>query len=125
MKILPLALILVTAAVPALAQQTGTTANPFGRHDAVPSTTTPAPTRATTQHAPSRPASGAASHYDTLQAAQQACGSDPVVWGNLRSHAYHGRDDRLFGKTKHGAYLCQSAADRGGFHAAGQRHRRS
>jgi hypothetical protein len=123
MKILPLALLLLTAAAPAMAQQVGNTANPFGRHDATPSSV-PAPTRATPQRAPTQRASDAA-HYDTLPAAQQACGSDPVVWGNLRSHAYHGRDDRLFGKTKRGTYLCQSAADRGGFHAAGQRRQRN
>jgi len=62
-----------------------------------------------------------AAHYDTLPAAQQACGSDPIVWGNTNSHAYHPQNDPLFGKTKHGTYLCQGQAQQAGFHAAGQR----
>lgn len=48
---------------------------------------------------------------------------DHVVWENTssKSKAYHLRGDRYFGATKHGAYACQSDAERAGYHAAKMR----
>jgi hypothetical protein len=112
MNKLALALFLFTAAAPAMAQQSDAT-NPFSSDPPAPSNDRPAP-RAQRHTRTATPG------YPTLQAAQQACGSDPIVWGNTRSHAYHTSTDRLFGKTKRGTYLCQTAAQQGGYHVAGQ-----
>lgn len=48
---------------------------------------------------------------------------DRVVWENTssKSKAYHVRGDRYFGTTKHGAYACQSDAEKAGYHAAKMR----
>src|SRR4051794_9585910 len=90
-------LLLLTAAMPALAQEADAT-NPFSSDPPAPSSGQPVPRARQQAHA-------AAPGYPTLQAAQQACGSDPIVWGTPRSHAYHTSTDRLFGKTKRGTYL--------------------
>ena len=53
-------------------------------------------------------------------AAMPTCASgDPVVWENSSSKVYHMQGDSYFGKTKHGAYACKSAADTSGYHASG------
>lgn len=44
--------------------------------------------------------------------------SDPVVWVNTKSNVFHVRGDKYFGTTKHGKYLCQSAAVAAGARAA-------
>lgn len=51
------------------------------------------------------------------------CGAAKPVWVNLKSRAYHEPDDPLYGKTKHGEYLCPDQATAQGFHPAGK-HRR-
>lgn len=54
------------------------------------------------------------------------CGSDQTVWVNLKSHVYHEQGSPLYGKTKHGQYMCLSQARADGFHppGAGARHHR-
>ena len=47
------------------------------------------------------------------------CGAVKAVWVNLNSKAYHEPGDPYYGKTKHGEYLCPSAAKAQGFHPAG------
>ena len=44
---------------------------------------------------------------------------DPVVWVNTSSHVYHLSGDPYYGKTKQGAYQCESAAVASGAHASG------
>jgi hypothetical protein len=54
------------------------------------------------------------------------CNSDQPVWVNSRTHVYHEPSDPLYGRTKHGAYMCPSAAIAAGYHPAGKhRHHRS
>jgi hypothetical protein len=48
------------------------------------------------------------------------CGSDQPVWVNQRTHVYHEPADPLYGRTKHGAYMCPSAAVAAGYHPAGK-----
>jgi hypothetical protein len=109
MKKIILSLALLAGAMPAMAQQPAANgSNPFG---------TAAPAAASR-----RSTQAAVPGYATLAEAQQACGAEPIVWGNTRSHAYHASGDKLFGKTKHGTYLCQAAAQQNGFHAAGEAH---
>ncbi|HUA76986.1 MAG TPA: hypothetical protein VMA86_04900 [Acetobacteraceae bacterium] len=57
-------------------------------------------------------------HYATLADAQKSCGKDTVVWANLRTDVYHFSGSRWFGKTKKGAYFCESAVKKAGIHAS-------
>lgn len=47
------------------------------------------------------------------------CGAVQAVWVNLNSKVYHEPGDPLYGKTKHGEYLCPSQARAQGFRPAG------
>jgi hypothetical protein len=125
MKILSLTLALLAAA-PALAQQSDRAPNPFdaGQNPRASTAGAPAPAQASPRASRARSTPAAAGQYASLPEAQHACGTDPVVWGNTNSHVYHPQGAPLFGKTKHGAYLCQGAAGQAGFHAAGQRRQR-
>lgn len=54
------------------------------------------------------------------------CGAVAAVWVNLKTKVYHPQSDPLYGKTKHGEYLCPSQAQAQGFRPAGggaARHR--
>jgi hypothetical protein len=83
---------------------------------------TPPATTATTKP----PATALTSHrttatlakYTTEADAKGACGSDPIVWANTSSKILHANGDKYYGHTKHGAYVCQSAAQKAGYHAA-------
>ncbi|MGH7080190.1 MAG: hypothetical protein ACREFU_19095 [Acetobacteraceae bacterium] len=57
-------------------------------------------------------------HFSSLPEAGKACGKDPVVWANLRTDVYHLSGSRWFGKTKRGAYFCESAVAKAGVHAS-------
>jgi hypothetical protein len=46
----------------------------------------------------------------------------PIVWVNLNTKAYHEQGDPYFGRTKHGQYMCQAAANAAGDHLAGTPH---
>lgn len=68
--------------------------------------------------------SGAADQFASEQAAKGHCPGDTVVWANLgSSKAYHMSGNKYYGKTKHGAFMCQKEADQSGFHPAGRRVR--
>lgn len=47
------------------------------------------------------------------------CGAVQPVWVNLRTKKYHEEGDPAYGHTKHGEYLCPSAARQQGFVRAG------
>ena len=51
--------------------------------------------------------------------AQQHCPADKVVWGSVASGVYFFKDNRHFGKTPNGYYMCQKEAEAGGLEAAG------
>ncbi len=55
----------------------------------------------------------------TSQTMPTCAAGDPVVWENSSSKVYHEQGDSYFGKTKHGAYACKSAADSAGYHLSG------
>ena len=68
----------------------------------------------------------AANQFSTEQAAKAHCPGDAIVWANLSgSKAYHTSGDRFYGKTRHGAFMCQKDADQAGYHAAGSRAKRT
>ena len=45
--------------------------------------------------------------------------TDAVVWVNTKTKAYHMSTDPMYGKTKKGTYMCESAAKAAGDHMAG------
>ncbi len=57
-------------------------------------------------------------HFSALADARKSCGKDIVVWANLRTDVYHLSGSRWFGKTKKGAYFCESAVKKAGLHAS-------
>jgi hypothetical protein len=61
----------------------------------------------------------ASEKFSTLSAAQAHCTGDMVVWVNSgRSRVFHTASSKYFGKTKHGAYVCEKSAMAAGYHAA-------
>lgn len=63
-----------------------------------------------------QPAKPMIAEYSTEAEAKRTCGSDPVVWANLESKVLHAPGDQWYGKTKKGAYVCESAATKAGMH---------
>ena len=104
-------ILVLTAAVPALAQ------TPAHR-----AATGVMRNQQTAPAAPGAPAGLAANQFSSEQAAKGHCPGDAVVWVNLGgSKAYHMSGNKYYGKTKHGAFMCQKEADQSGFHSAGAR----
>jgi hypothetical protein len=98
----------------------------FGLVAALPAqaqTASPHPAARASSHAAAAASPNLASDQFSSEAAAKAhCPADAIVWANLgSSKAYHPSGDRYYGKTKHGAYMCQKDADQAGFHAAGRR----
>jgi hypothetical protein len=93
-----------------------TMSSPPGTLHAPPSTTatTKPPVTTSTSHS----TIATLAQYKTEADAKGACGSDPIVWANTSSKILHANGDRYYGHTKHGAYVCQSAAQNAGYHAA-------
>jgi hypothetical protein len=89
---------------------------PPGTLQAPPATTatTKPPATAPTSHR----TKATLAKYTTEADAKGACGSDPIVWANTSSKILHANGDKYYGHTKHGAYVCQSAAQKAGYHAA-------
>jgi hypothetical protein len=89
---------------------------PPGTLQAPPVTTptTKPPATASTSHR----TTATLTKYTTEADAKGACGSDPIVWANTSSKILHANGDKYYGHTKHGAYVCQSAAQKAGYHAA-------
>lgn len=54
-----------------------------------------------------------------MMGAHMNCGATKPVWANTKSMTYHMMGDKYYGKTKHGKYMCASAAKKAGYHAAG------
>jgi hypothetical protein len=50
------------------------------------------------------------------------CGSVKAVWVNTKSRTYHEPGDPYYGHTKHGKYMCPSAARAAGYRPAGGEH---
>jgi hypothetical protein len=61
----------------------------------------------------------AGDEYKTVALATAHCPSDTVVWSTLsKSKSYHLATSKYYGKTKHGAYVCEKDAATYGFHAS-------
>lgn len=49
-------------------------------------------------------------YFSTEYAAQAHCPRDTVVWLNIPSGIYHYKGERWYGRTKHGAFVCEKEA---------------
>lgn len=70
---------------------------------------------------PAKPAHSLPSgdRFKTASAALAHCPGGTVVWSTLtKSHVYHAAGSKYYGKTKHGAYVCEADAQSFGYHAA-------
>jgi len=67
-------------------------------------------------------ASGLAAGAQSDSSKPSCAAGDAVVWENTNTKVYHLAGDSFYGKTKHGAYACKSAADSAGYHLAGSKH---
>jgi hypothetical protein len=56
--------------------------------------------------------------YKSEAEAKAACGMGGVAWHATGSKAFHVAGSKYFGKTKHGAYVCEKAAMSDGLHKA-------
>jgi len=70
------------------------------------------PTKSTTMR--SAPLHG----YTTEAEAKTGCAGDRVVWRARDSKVFHTAGSKYYGKTKHGAFVCEKAALAKGLHAA-------
>jgi hypothetical protein len=56
--------------------------------------------------------------YRTEAAAKAHCPTQTVVWVNTYGHVFHLPRSKYYGKTKHGAFVCEKAAQTAGFRAS-------
>jgi hypothetical protein len=56
--------------------------------------------------------------FSTEAQAKAHCPSDTVVWANTNSKIYHFNDNRNYGNTKSGAYMCEADTVAAGIRAA-------
>jgi hypothetical protein len=63
-------------------------------------------------------AGGAMSRAAAPVPASLNCGAVQPVWVNEKTHVYHEPSDPMYGKTRHGMYMCPSAAVKAGYHKA-------
>jgi hypothetical protein len=48
--------------------------------------------------------------FASEDAAQAHCPRDTVVWLNMPTGIYHYKGERWYGRTRHGAYVCEKEA---------------
>jgi hypothetical protein len=61
----------------------------------------------------------ASDKFTTVAAATAHCPADIVVWSSFSSSkVYHLESSKYYGKTKHGAYVCEKDAVAFGYHAS-------
>jgi hypothetical protein len=94
----------------------GSTPTPPSSSTTKPMTAPPATTRST--HAAPATTALPAGGYAVESEAKGHCPTDTVVWANTSSKAYHMSGTKYYGKTKHGAYMCQKDADQAGYHGS-------
>lgn len=55
--------------------------------------------------------------FSTAAQAQIHCPHDTVVWLNLPTMIWHWKGERWYGRTKHGAFVCEKEAKAAGARA--------
>ncbi len=80
-------------------------------------TTTPMqPTASMTKSKGSTPRIPASETFKSVADASAHCPGGTVVWSTLsKTKTYHMSSSKYYGKTKHGAYVCQQDAQTAGF----------
>ena len=63
------------------------------------------------------PPAAALDQFSQEQQAQQHCPKDTVVWLNIPTMIWHYKGQRWYGRTKHGAYVCEKEATASGARA--------
>lgn len=57
--------------------------------------------------------------FSTAAAAAAHCPGDTVVWSTLSKYkVFHLSNSKYYGKTRHGAYVCEKDAVAAGYHAS-------
>jgi hypothetical protein len=103
---------------------TGTSDNPPPPPSPSPAPSPAPPPKSSEGPAPSprqnigRPTPTGANEFATEAQAKARCPGATVVWVNTRSGVYHFAGTHSYGKTKDGAYMCESDATAAGFRAA-------
>jgi hypothetical protein len=64
------------------------------------------------------PARTGVNQYRTEAQAKARCAGDTVVWANTQSKIYHFEGTWNYGKTRHGAYMCEGDSLSAGMRAA-------
>ena len=55
--------------------------------------------------------------FSSASAAAEHCPGDKIVWaGSSKSKAFHLSDSKFYGKTRHGAFVCEKDALAAGLH---------
>ncbi len=81
-----------------------------------PSTTPMQPSTSMTKSKGGTPRIPASETFKTTTDASAHCPGGTVVWSTLsKTKTYHMSSSKYFGKTKHGAYVCQQDAQAAGF----------
>ena len=76
-------------------------------------------TGATSAMGEQSPATVASGGMENAPGAVPNCGATKAVWVNTKTHVYHEAGNPMYGNTKHGKYLCPSAAKAEGDRPAG------
>jgi len=110
------------AATTAMAQTAASPAPPMSKPAAItppPPATTPVTPAAARNTGTGTSKLVTSQKFTTAAAAQASCPTDTVVWSSLtKSHSFHMPNSKYYGKTKHGAYVCEQTALAAGFHKA-------
>jgi hypothetical protein len=78
-----------------------------------------APATTTKKHHTTGHALPAGAKFSSLASAQAHCPGETVVWvASAHTHVFHTARSKYFGKSKHGAYVCETAALAAGLHAS-------
>ena len=74
---------------------------------------------ATKKHHMTGHALPAGEKFSSVAGAHAHCPGEAVVWANTsHSRLFHSTSSKYFGKTKHGAYVCEKSALAAGYRAA-------
>ena len=80
------------------------------------------PAEAQTPAGATKPAATAlpgSDRFSSASTAAQHCPGDTVVWSTFsKSKVFHLSESKYYGKTKHGAYVCEKDAVAAGYHAS-------